>query len=163
MSSSQVFPALLFLISGTESARHVLLGVINQVLYNTSKQHFSPILDKVLDLLTGEYQHLAINLLLLCCTVKDGARIQHWSALTQPLVSVFNTHGPESKQKCLLAATIVAKADTTTSATITQKFFEAFKQNGERQIGVFCEVVGKLDESCFQRCVVDEFAKYFER
>jgi hypothetical protein len=135
------------------------LAVIEQVLYNTSKYHFSPILDSILSLLDGECRDLAIDLLLRCCTVKDGARIQDWTTFVDPLTEVLTSGEPDSSHMCLLSAMVVAKADPIASKTMTVNVFNALKQNDGEQIGVFCQLVGYLNESCFQQWVLDEFVK----
>jgi hypothetical protein len=154
---------LYLLILGKEFARTISLGVIEQVLYNTSKHHFSPILDLILNLLDGECRDLAIDLLLRCCTVKDGARIKDWTVFVAPLTGILKSDGLVSSHTCLLAAMVVAKADPTTSKTITVTVFGAVRETDVWKIGVFCQLVGKLDESCFQQWVLDEFVKYFLR
>lgn len=136
------------------------MAVIEQVLYDTSKHHFSPILDTILSLLNSECRGLAIDLLLRCCTIKGGARIMDWTSLVAPLTQALTSGGLESSQMCLLSAMVVAKADPITSKTMTVNVFNALKQNDERQIGVFCQLVGNFSESCFHQWVLDEFVKY---
>ena len=130
------------------------------MLYNTSKYHFSPILDTILNLLKGECRDLAIDLLLRCCTVKDGARIKDWTVFVGPLTEVLKSDGLVSSHTCLLAAMVVAKADPMTSKTITTTVFDVLREKDVWKIGVFCQLVGKLNESCFQQWVLDEFVKY---
>jgi hypothetical protein len=100
-----------------------------------------------------------MDLLLLCCSFKDGARIQNWFLVAEPLNNVLVAQGPVSKQKCLLVATVVAKADTHSSRIITKKVFEIFRQNGEQYIGLVCQMVGELNESYFQKWVLEEFVQ----
>jgi hypothetical protein len=133
------------------------------VLYNTSKHHFSPILDTILGLLKGEYRDLVIDLLLRCCTVKNGARIKDWKVFVAPLTEALKSDGLVSSHTCLLAAMVVAKADPMTSKTITITLFDALRKKDLWKIGVFCQLVGKLNESCFQQWVLDEFVKYSPR
>lgn len=134
--------------------------MLDQVLYNTSKLHFAPILDAILECLNSDQQELALDLLLICCTFKNGARVQNWSALVSPLIDVLSTNGLDSKLECLLAATIVANADPITSKSVTRKVLEISRSKGEQQIGTFCRLVGKLNETAFHQLVLEEFVKY---
>ena len=142
-------------------SRQVPRNVLDQVLYDTSKEHFSPILDAIIVFLKDDHQELASDLLLLCCTFKDGGRIKDWSALVSPLTDVIGVMGLDSKSKCLLAATVVANADPITSKSITGKVFEIVKLKDTRQIGAFCQLVGNLNENVFQQLVLEELVKYF--
>jgi hypothetical protein len=73
---------------------------------------------------------------------------------------VLSEDASESKGLCILAATVASKADPTTSRTITKKIFESFMLDGERQIGVFLQMVGELNEVYFQKWIVEEYVKY---
>jgi hypothetical protein len=136
-----------------------LKGVLGELLYNTSRENFTPILDNVINLLTGDSQNLAIDLLLVCCTVKDGDKISDWSKLATPLLPIFITDGLDSKQNCELAATMVSRADPITSRAITQSVFEMFQKKGEQPVAVFCHLVARLNESYFRKWVLEEFTK----
>lgn len=140
--------------------REVPRNVLDQVLYDTSKEHFSPILDAIIEFLKDDHQELAIDLLLVCCTFKYGARIKDWSALVSPLTDVIGVTGFDSKSKCLLAATVVANADPITSKSITRKAFEIVESKDTQQIGAFCQLVGSLNDTVFQQLVLEELVKY---
>ena len=134
--------------------------MLKELLYNTSKESFEPILNKILELLDSEYQGLAINLLLTCSTFKNGARIRDWSQLCSRLLAILRSSGMQTKEMYLLIATIVAKADTITSKSLTKAVFEVITKENSRKVGVFCELVGKLDQSTFQNFVHEEYWKY---
>lgn len=148
------------LMLASQLARAVPRQVLDQVLYNTSKEHFSPILDTVVEFTNSDHQEIAIDLLLQCCIFKDGARIKNWSALVSPLAEVISTGGLNSEGKCLLAATLVANADPITSKLVTRKVFEISQRIPQEQVGAFCEIVGDLNEAVFGQFVLEEFAKY---
>lgn len=133
--------------------------VLEQILYNTNKEHFSPIVDDIVKLFNGDTQDLAIDLLLLCCMTKDGSKIKDWSSLTTALIDVLRTTGVDSKRKCQLAAILVGRSDPVTSKATTQQVFEIVQRGGEKRIGVFCQLVGKFNESYFQKWVLEEFVK----
>lgn len=116
-------------------------------------------MDAIIDFLKDEHQELAIDLLLLCCTFKGGARIKDWPALIAPLTDVIGIAGLDTKSKSLLTATVVANADPVTSKTITRKVFGIIESKDKRQIGTFCQLVGKLNETVFQQLVLEEFVK----
>jgi len=135
-----------------------LKGVLDQVLYHTNKEHFAPILSHILNLLASDCQDLAIDLLISCCTFKNGVKITDWSVLTTSMMDILST-GIDSKRKCQLSAILVAKSDPVTSKSTTRKLFEIFKQKGDNQIGIFCQLLGKFNVSYFQKWVLDEFVK----
>jgi hypothetical protein len=134
--------------------------VLDQVLYNTSKEHFVPILDTLVDLVNGKSESLAIDLLLICCTFKGGMKITNWTTISTSLVSTLNASASTPKQKYFLLATVVARSDPITSQAITKKIFEVFREKQEDQIGTFCLLVGKLNEIYYQKWVLEEFVKY---
>jgi hypothetical protein len=136
-----------------------LLGLTHQTLYNTSKLHFSPLLASIIEALSGDFQHLAIDVILQCCNFKEGLMITDWSILASALIDTVLAHGPFSKQKCLLAATIVSRADAATSRSITQKIFERYRSQAQDQINVFCQLAGKLNDSTFHRWILEEFVR----
>jgi hypothetical protein len=147
------------LILAPELSRAVPHQVLDQVLYNTSRDHFSPLLDAILEFLNGDHQELAVDLLLVCCTFKRGARVKNWSSLIPTLIDVISTNGLDSKQKCLLAATVVTNSDPITSKSVTRTVFEISKSKAEQQIGTFCQLVGNLNETVFHQLVFEEFVK----
>jgi hypothetical protein len=132
------------------------MGVLDQVLYHTDKENFTPILSHILNLLAGDCQDLAIDLLISCCTFKNGVKITDWSVLAASLIDVLST---DSKRRCQLSAILVAKSDPVTSKSTTQKVFEIFKQKGDNQVGIFCQLLGKFNASYFQKWVLNEFVK----
>jgi hypothetical protein len=136
-----------------------LKSVLEQVLYNTNKEHFSPIINDILKLFNGDTQDLAIDLLLLCCMTKGGSKIKEWSTLTTALIDVLRTSGADSKHKCLLAAILVGRSDPVISKATTRQIFEILQRGGEKRIGVFCQLVWKFNESYFQNWVLQEFVK----
>ena len=147
------------LVIGRVCEEVALKGILDQVLYNTSKENFSPMLDDIVKLLLSNTSNLAIDLLLLCCTAKGGSKIKDWAALVNPITDVLETSGVDSKQKCHLVATLVARVDPVTSKSTTKKIFEHLKKKGEIQIGVFCLFFGKFNESYFQKWGLEEFVR----
>jgi hypothetical protein len=172
------------LMLDTESGQSITRGVLEQVLYNTSKDNFSPLLDNIINMLNGNTRELAIDLLQSCCAVKGGSKVTDWSKLKSPLVDLIDANNLDSKQLWLLAARVVSKSDTITSKTLTQKIFEKLRaesvisksdsttsepltqrisefsnENIGRRIYVFCQFVGKLNKSYFQKWVLEEFVK----
>jgi U3 small nucleolar RNA-associated protein 20 len=172
------------LMLDTESSQSITRGVLEQVVYNTSKDNVSPLLDNIRKMLNGNTRELAIDLLQSCCTVKGGSKVTDWSKLKSPLVDLIDANNLDSKQLWLLAARVVSKSDTITSKTLTQKIFEKLRpesvvsksdsttsetltqrisgfpnENIGRRIYVFCQLVGKLNKSYFQKWVLEEFVK----
>ena len=166
----------------TESTQSVTRGVLEQVLFNTSKDNALPLLDDVMNMLNGNTRDLAIDLLQSFCTVKGGSKVTDWSKLKSPLLDVVASNNLDSKQLWLLAARIVSKSDTVTSKTLSQKIFEKLQaetsgsdsstseplpqttsepsnRNIRCRIYVFCQLVGKLNSSYFQKWVLEEFVK----
>ena len=140
-------------------ARHVLADVLKELLSNTSVTHFSPIYDQILELFNGQSCDLAIQLLLVCCQVKNGSKIKDWATIISPLSNVISTKGLESKQICVLASVVVARADAISAKTITQKIFQVAKEKKSRRVSVFLRLVQKFDDSRFENWVED-FVKY---
>jgi len=172
------------LMIDTESSQSVTRGVLEQVLYNTSKDKVSPLLDNIIKMLNGNTRDLAIDLLQSCCTIKGGSKVTDWSKFKSPLLDLIATNSLDSKQLWLLAARVVSKSDTITSKMLTQKIFEklraetvvsksdstssepltqriseAFNESIGRRVYVFCQLVGKLNSSYFQKWVLEEFVK----
>ena len=153
--------------AGRETERVALKSVLEQVLYNTNKEHFSSLVDDIIKLFNGDTQDLAIDLLclccidllLLCCTAKGGSKIKDWSALTAAFIDVLRRGGVNSKRKCQLAAILVARSDPVTSKTLTRQVFEILLKGEDNQIGVFCQLVGKFNESYFHKWPLEEFVK----
>ena len=145
--------------AGRETERVALKSVLEQVLYNTNKEHFSSLLDDIVKLFNGDTQDLAIDLLCLCCMAKDGSKIKDWSTLTTALIDVLRSRGVDSKRKCELAAILVGRSDPVTSRATTRQVFEILQRGGEKRIGAFCQLVGKFNESYFQKWVLEEFVK----
>jgi hypothetical protein len=110
--------------------------------------------------------------------------VTDWSKLKSPLVDLVDANNLDSKQLWLLAARVVSKSDTITSKTLTQKIFEKLRaetvisksdsttsesltqgisefsnENIGRRIYVFCQSVGKLNNSYFQKWVLEELVK----
>jgi hypothetical protein len=132
---------------------------LDQVLYNTSKEHFAPILNNILELLIGDNQDLAIDLLLSCCAFKNGVKISDWSIVTNSCTEILNTNGVDSRRKYQLAALLVAKSDPVVSKLTAQKIFEIFTRKGDKYVGVFCQLIGKLNSFYFQQWVLEEYVK----
>ena len=145
--------------AGRETERVALKSVLEQVLYNTNKEHFSSLVDDIIKLFNGDTQNLAIDLLCLCCMAKDGSKIKDWSALTAAFIDVLRRGGVNSKRKCQLAAILVARSDPVTSKTLTRQVFEILLKGEDNQIGVFCQLVGKFNESYFHKWPLEEFVK----
>lgn len=133
--------------------------VLSEILYNTTGENFAPILSRILDFIGGQYQQLAVDLLLLCCTIKDGGRIRNWTTVSARVSEVLQSSGTTSKELCLLASTIVAKSDTMTSKSLTTKVFQVIAKDS-KSIGNFCQLVGRLNETVFKSIVLEEFVKY---
>jgi hypothetical protein len=135
-------------------------------------------------MLNGNTRELAIDLLQSCCTVKGGSKVTDWSKLKSPLLDLIDANNLDSQQLWLLAARIVSKSDTITSKTLTQKIFEKLRAESVvsksdrttiepltqrisysskeiigRRIYVLCQSVGKLNNSYFQKWVLEEFVK----
>ena len=130
------------------------------MIYNTGNEAFSPILDKVLEFLDGESHNLAIDLLLLCCTIKDGTRIRDWSKISLRMTEVIRSTGLHSRESYVLAATIIARANTISSKAFPKTVFEFISKQKSRKVGFLCEIVGRLNEAAFQTFVLEEYAKY---
>src|ERR1700685_3537712 len=156
----------------TESSQLITRGVLEQVLYNTSKNNVSPLLDNIIKMLNGNTRELAIDLLQSCCTVKGGSKVTDWSKFKSPLLDLIEANNLDSQQLWLLAARIVSKSDTITSKTLTQKIFEKLRAESVvsksdrttiepltqrisysskeiigRRTYVLCQSVGKLNNS----------------
>jgi hypothetical protein len=136
-----------------------LKRVLEQVLYNTNKEDFSLIINDIIRLFNSDSQDLAIDLILLCCMGKDGSKIKNWSTITTALINVLRTSGADSKRKCQLAALLVGRSDPVISNATTQQIFEILQREGEKRIGIFCQLVGKFNKSYFQKWVLEEFVK----
>jgi len=144
-----------------DSSGNMLRGVITEIIYHTNKESFSPIFDTLLDFLDTEYQNLAVDLLL-CSATKGSSRIKDWSLVASKLSDVLRSDLLNSKQLYLLSAIVTAKSDAVTGRTFTKTVFEILmRRNNVQDLGLFCQLVGKLDESCFQTFLLDEFIKYF--
>lgn len=147
------------LIVENDLVRSLLRLVVSEILYNTTGENFTPILSRILDFLDGRYQQLAVDLLLLCCTIKDGSRIPNWTTVSTRVSEVLQLSGTTSKELCLLASTIVAKSDTMTSKSLTTNVFQVIAKDS-KAIGIFCQLVGRLNETVFKSIVLEEFVKY---
>lgn len=135
------------------------MDVLKELLSDTSVTHFSPIYDRILELFSGQDCDLAIQLLLICCQVKNGSKIKDWATIISPLSNIISAKGLESKQICVLASVVAAKADVISSKTITQKIFQAAKEKKSRRVSVFLQLVQKFNDSRFENWVED-FVKY---
>jgi hypothetical protein len=112
-------------------------------------------------LLVGENQPLAIDLLLLCCTTKYGARIGDWALLASKLSDALRSDSDNPKQLLLLSAVVATKCDAVTGKTFSKSVFEILTaRKSDRDVGLFCQLVGKLDESFFESFLLEEFVKY---
>jgi hypothetical protein len=137
----------------------VTKGVLEQVLFNTSKVHFSPLLGNIIKMLSDNPRDLGIDLLQSCCFIKGGSKITDWGKLKGQLIDLVATDGLESQKLCFLAATVVSKADTITSKDLAEKLFQSFEHERGQKIGVFCQLVGKLNPTYFQKWVLEHFVK----
>lgn len=150
--------ALLMIV--TEASQSATRGVLEQVLYNTSKDKISPLLDNILEMLSGDTRDLAIDLLQICCTIKGGSKVTDWSKFKTPVLDLFASNVLDLKPLWLLVATVVSKSDTITSKRLTEEIFKSFNESTGQRMYVFCRLVGKLNSAYFQKWVLEEFVKY---
>jgi U3 small nucleolar RNA-associated protein 20 len=141
-------------------AREIVRSLLEQMIYNTTKQSFSPLLQCVIGLLESEAHELGVYLLLLCCTVKGGVRITDWTALSSSLLAFLTRTNINSKELCLLIATVISKSDPLVSKSFTQKVFEILRnQDSSSSLFILVRLVAKLNAIYFQKWVLEEFVK----
>lgn len=159
--NSRAVPAWTLLIMiDTESRQMTVRGVLEQVLYNTSKDKLEPLLENILQMLKGDTRDLAIDLLQVCCTVKGGSKVTDWSKFKSPILDLLVASDVDLKPLWLLVATVVSKSDPITSKRLTEKVFQRFDEMMGQRMLVFCRLVGKSNNAYFQKWVLEEFVKY---
>jgi hypothetical protein len=144
-----------------EDSRQVLKGVLEQIIFDSSKEALKPLLENIVKCLNGDTQDLAIDLLALFCSVKGGSKIVDWSIVTDALLSVLSSDGINSERKLHLAALVLAKADPVHSNKSTRKLFEILEDKSESQVGALSRLIGSLNRDYFEKWVVEDLTKYF--
>jgi len=144
----------------TENSRRVLNCVLEQIIHDSSKQALAPLLDLIIESINGDGQDLAVDLLVLFCSVKTGSKVGDWSIVTDALIRVLMLNGINSPKRLHLAALVLAKADPVTSKKATAQVFELLKDKSESQIGPLSRLIGNINRDYFEKWVMEDLTKY---
>jgi len=144
----------------SEDSRRVLNAVLEQIIHDSNKQALAPLLDLIIESVYRDGQDLAVDLLILFCSVKNGSKVGDWSILTDALIRVLKLNGINSPKKLHLAALVLAKADPVTSKKATAKLFELLKDKSESQIGPLSRLIGNINRDYFEKWVLEDLTKY---
>jgi hypothetical protein len=143
-----------------ENSRPVLNGVLEQLIYETSKEALKPLLELIIEDLSVDGQDVGVDLLIRFCFVKGGSKVAEWPVLTDALVRLLSSNGIDTPRTLELAALILAKADPVTSKKATAMAFEILAEKSESQIGALSRLIGKLNRDYFDKWVLEDLTKY---
>ena len=134
--------------------------MLQQIIYESSKDALTPLLQLIIENLNMEGQDFGIDLLSLFCSIKAASKVAEWPNLADALFLILSSNGIDSPRKLQLTALILAKADPVTSKKTTRKVLDILADKSDSQIGALSRLIGKLNRDYFDKWVLEDLAKY---